>query len=177
MATISVLNKLQKNIKKAAKEAGQSVKTYRQNNPNNSDVKKLYQEKPAIKEGDALRAKNRELEAGFKAKNSSENKHYNTARKYAEGAGVDPNKIPQERFDDYIEYQMNSNNPIEGMYKLKNKNGEFTGDFRDVSTGKINRIDGTNKGGMILNPRPRKGTLDFRKGGMVLSTTDNRKKK
>ena len=59
---------------------------------------------------------------------------------------------------------------------LKDKDGNYTGDFRDVSTGKINRIDGTNKGGMIINPKPRKGNTDYRKGGMIISNVDNRKK-
>tara|TARA_R100000388_G_C7162186_1_gene119788 strand:+ start:105 stop:635 length:531 start_codon:yes stop_codon:yes gene_type:complete len=175
--SVSKLLKLQAKIRQLAKEANQSVKTFRQKNPNNKDVRALYKEKPAIKEADNQRARNRVLEKERQVKNASENRHYRIARQYAEGEGIDPDKIPQERFDDYIDYQRNANNPIEGMYKLKDKDGNYTGDFRDVSTGKINRIDGTNKGGMITKPRPRKGSTDYRKGGMVLSSIDNRKKR
>jgi len=176
-AVRSIIETIQSAIRGKAKDAGQSVKTFRQNNPNDKDVKALYKEKPAIKDADNQRAKNRVLEKNQRVKNASENKHYRIARKYAEGEGIDPDKIPQERFEDYIDYQRNANNPIEGMYKLKDKDGNYTGDFRDVSTGKINRIDGTNKGGMITKPRPRKGSADYRKGGMVLSSVDNRKKR
>ena len=98
------------------------------------------------------------------------------AREYAKGEGISPDKIPKKRLDAYTDYQQNADNPIEGMYKLKDKDGNYTGDFRDVSTGKINRIDGTNKGGMIINPKPRKGNTDYRKGGMIISNVDNRKK-
>jgi len=162
------VEKSQSNIRKKAKEAGQSVKTFRQKNPNDKDVKALYAQKPKIKDADKVRAQNRETNKELK-------KHDKTAEKYAKAEGV--KKIPQERLDDYAKYQMEHPNAIEGMYKLKDSKGNFTGEFRDVSTGKVNTIDGTNKGGMIPKPRPRTGAMDMRKGGMVLSTVDNRKRK
>ena len=172
MAVFKLLRKLQSSIRGKAKEAGQSVKTFRQNNPNDADVKKLYQEKPKIKEADNLRAQNRASDARNKETNKKLKKHDRVAQKYA-----GDKKIPQERLDDYAKYQMEHPNAIEGMYKLKDSKGNFTGEFRDVSTGKVNTIDGTNKGGMIPKPRPRIGTMDMRKGGMVISTVDNRKNK
>tara|TARA_R110001599_G_scaffold60058_1_gene166950 strand:- start:20 stop:538 length:519 start_codon:yes stop_codon:yes gene_type:complete len=172
MSVFKLLRKLQSSIRGKAKEAGQSVKTFRQNNPNDADVKKLYQEKPKIKEADNLRAQNRASDTRNKETNKELKKHDRIAQKYA-----GDKKIPQERLDDYTKYQMEHPNAIEGMYKLKDSKGNFTGEFRDVSTGKVNTIDGTNKGGMIPKPRPRTGAMDMRKGGMVLSTMDNRKRK
>tara|TARA_R100000234_G_scaffold7018_1_gene4642 strand:+ start:224 stop:769 length:546 start_codon:yes stop_codon:yes gene_type:complete len=173
----SVLEAIQSAIRGKAKEAGQSVKAFRQNNPNDKDVKKLYAEKPKIKADDELRKSNKEAVAGFRERNRQLKKHDRIAGKYAKAKGIAPEDIPQDRLDDYAEYQMEATDPIEGMYKLKDKNGNFTGQFRDVSTGKINTIDGTNKGGMIPKPKPRTGSMDMRKGGMVLSTVDNRKRK
>ena len=49
----------QSNIRKKAKNAGVTVKKYRMDNPNDRDVKKLYEAKPLIKKGDMNRAKNR----------------------------------------------------------------------------------------------------------------------
>ena len=172
MSVFTLLRKLQSSIKGKAKEAGQSVKTFRQNNPNDADVKKLYKEKPEIKDADKLRAQNRASDARNKETNKKLKKHDSIAQKYA-----GDKKIPQERLDAYAKYQMEHPNAIEGMYKLKDKKGNFIGEFRDVSTGKVNTIDGTNKGGMILKPRPRIGAMDMRKGGMVISTVDNRKNK
>ena len=169
------VEKSQSNIRKKAKEAGQSVKTFRQKNPNDKDVKALYAQKPKIKDADKVRAQNRASDARNKETNNELKKHDRIANKYAKAEGVE--KIPQKRLDDYAKYQMEHPNAIEGMYKLKDSKGNFTGEFRDVSTGKVNIIDGTNKGGMIPKPRPRTGAMDMRKGGMVLSTVDNRKRK
>ena len=48
----------------------------------------------------------------------------------------------------------------------------------DVKMGKVvlgtRRREGMNKGGAVKKPR---GTHDYRKGGMVISTVDRRKKK
>jgi len=48
------LAELQQKIREAAKRAGLTVKAYRQKNPNNATVKKLYGLKPSIKSADAL---------------------------------------------------------------------------------------------------------------------------
>ena len=48
------LAELQQKIREAAKRAGLTVKAYRQKNPNNPTVKKLYSLKPNIKSADAL---------------------------------------------------------------------------------------------------------------------------
>ena len=48
---------VQDKIRKAAKKAGTSVKKYRENNPNNANVKKLYDLKPQIKSDDAIRVR------------------------------------------------------------------------------------------------------------------------
>ena len=50
---------VQDKIRKAAKKAGTSIKKYRADNPNNANVKKLYDLKPHIKSDDAIRIKNR----------------------------------------------------------------------------------------------------------------------
>tara|TARA_Y100000289_G_scaffold37418_1_gene36848 strand:+ start:21 stop:626 length:606 start_codon:yes stop_codon:yes gene_type:complete len=165
----------QSKIRKKAKKAGQSVKTFRQKNPNDKDVKALYAQKPKIKDADKVRAQNRASDARNRETNNELKKHDRIAKKYAKAEGVE--KIPQKRLDDYAKYQMEHPNAIEGMYKLKDSKGNFTGEFRDVSTGKVNTIDGSNKGGMIPRPRPRTGAMDMRKGGMVISTVDNRKNK
>ncbi len=54
LQTLLSWQNFRKKIREAAKRAGLTVKAYRQKNPNNATVKKLYSLKPNIKSADAL---------------------------------------------------------------------------------------------------------------------------
>jgi len=65
---------VQKRIREAAKKKGLSVKAYRQKNPNNASVKKLYGLKPNIKSADALRKGNKQTMARRRARDTASKK-------------------------------------------------------------------------------------------------------
>tara|TARA_E500000318_G_C3430985_1_gene161113 strand:- start:25 stop:486 length:462 start_codon:yes stop_codon:yes gene_type:complete len=145
----NILETIQTAIRGKAKDAGQSVKTFRQKNPNDKDVKRLYAEKPKIKESDELRANQRLIQQARDKKNVLENKYYDEAEKKFEQEGK---KFRQDYYaedlDDYVDNMLEENHKI----------------IADAASGNKEALK-------------RFGSKDYRKGGMVLSTIDNRKKK
>jgi len=145
----NVLETIQSLIRGKAKDAGQSVKTFRQNNPNDKDVKRLYAEKPQIKESDELRANTRLIEKAREKKRVLENKYFDEAEAKFEKQGKKFRKdYFAEDLDDYVDNMLEENHKI----------------ITDAASGNKEALK-------------RFGSKDYRKGGMVVSTIDNRKRK
>ena len=145
----SKLLKLQAKIRQLAKEANQSVKTFRQKNPNNKDVQALYKEKPAIKDADKSRANQRLIQQARDKKSVLENKYFDEAEAKFKKQGKQFRKdYFAEDLDAYVD-------------DMLQKNHKTIADAARGNTEALKRF----------------GNKDYRKGGMVLSSIDNRKKR
>ena len=145
----SKLLKLQAKIRQLAKEANQSVKTFRQKNPNNKDVQALYKEKPAIKDADKSRANQRLIQQARDKKSVLENKYFDEAEAKFKKQGKQFRKdYFAEDLDAYVDDMLQKNHKT----------------IADAARGNAEALK-------------RFGNKDYRKGGMVLSSIDNRKKR
>jgi len=143
------MEKSQSSIRKKAKEAGQSVKTFRQKNPNDTDVKALYKQKPSIKKADEGREYRRLVDQAREKKRVLENKYYDEAEAKFKKEGKEFRKdYFAEDVDAYIDNKLEKNHKI----------------IKDAAVGNEEALK-------------RFGNKDYRKGGMVVSTVDNRKRK
>ena len=146
-AVSSIVETIQSAIRGKAKEAGQSVKTFRQNNPNDKDVKSLYKEKPAIKKSDKNRANQRLIQQARDKKNVLENKYFDEAEAKFQKQGKQFRKdYFAEDLDAYVDNMLQKNHKT----------------IADAARGNAEALK-------------RFGNKDYRKGGMVVSTVDNRK--
>lgn len=92
------LAELQQKIREAAKRAGLTVKAYRQKNPNNATVKKLYRLKPSIKSADALGISNKKEIARRRNRDAAVRAAARLARKKkGPKTGMDKKGIYRER--------------------------------------------------------------------------------
>ena len=104
------MEKSQSNIRKKAKEAGQSVKTFRQKNPNDIDVKALYKQKPSIKKADEGREYRRLVDQAREKKRVLENKYYDEAEAKFKKQGKEFRKdYFAEDVDAYIDNKLQKN--------------------------------------------------------------------